>query len=81
MSEEYKPPQKEYYTVKVETLVPATVTYRVYAESPELAIDMVKRGGVQFSQPPQFIWGQMKRLKATVYNAGTVLIRLAKRLA
>jgi hypothetical protein len=80
MREEFKPPQKEYFTVKVETLVPTTVTYRVYAESPDVAIDMVKRGSVQFSQPPQFMWGQMKRLKATVYNAGTVLIRLARRL-
>lgn len=78
---EEKIPQKEYFTVKVEVLAPVTLTYRIYAESPEEAADMaVKQAGQkQFSQPI-IGYGRMKSLKTMVYNAGTSMVRFVKNL-
>ncbi len=75
------PIQKEYFSVKVETLAPVTLTYKIYAESPEKAVQLaIKQAGQSLSSPPQISFGRLKHLKATVYNAGTNLIRLAKTL-
>lgn len=77
-----QPPTKKYYTVKVETLTPVIYSYRVLAESPEEAIKISADAWKQASQsaPPQILSGKMKRLKATVYEYGTSLIKLIKNL-
>ena len=72
---------KEYFSVKLETMAPVTLTYKVYAESPEQAIEMaVKLRGQQQAAPAQIAWGRLKNLKATAYTAGSSIIRLAKTL-
>ena len=70
---------KEYFTVKIETLAPVTVTYKVYAETAEEAVEMaIRLRGQQQAAPAQIGWARLKNIKATVYNAGSSLIRFTK---
>lgn len=70
---------KEFFTVKIETLAPVTLTYRVYAESAEQAIDFAaKLAGQQQASPPIISFAKIKLLKAKAYMAGTSLIKSIK---
>lgn len=69
--------EKFYYDVKVECLLPATLTYRVYAENAEQASQMIK------NIPPNGIKHRLvgkKDLKITVYDAGSNMIRFLRNL-
>lgn len=75
-------PIKEYFNVRLETMAPVTLNYRVYAETPEQALDMAtKLAGQQQASAPVISFARLRNLKATVYTAGTSLIRLAKSFA
>lgn len=68
---------KTYFDVKIECLLPSTLSYRVLAESPEEALSMTK------TLPPnnvQYRLAGRKNLKATVYDAGTLMVRLVKNI-
>lgn len=79
--EKQKKPKNQYYTVKVETLAPVTLTYRIFAESPEQASDMaLKLGGQKQQTPPLINYGRIRALKAIVYSAGTSMIQFVKNL-
>jgi hypothetical protein len=72
-----KPVEKVYWDVKIEATLPATLTYRVLAETPEEAIQLTKNmnpSGVKYKLAGK------KNLKATVYNAGTMMVKLVKNL-
>lgn len=72
---EIKP--KIYYDVKIETMLPATITFKVLAEDPEQAILLTKHmapSGVQHKLAGR------KDKKVTVYNMGSSMVRLVKRL-
>ena len=74
-----KPPQKQFYTVKLEVMAPVTLTMRVFAETPQEAEQMVSRNPLPpLSGPPQPKLSRIKRIKATVYKAGTNLYYLVK---
>lgn len=73
-----KKDEKEYFTVKVEGLVPATLTYKVYAASPEEAVDIVKSGRATIYEAPKLKLGAVRFIKATAYTAGTTIIRWVK---
>jgi hypothetical protein len=67
-----KPKQKTYWDVKVETICPVLITYRVYAEDEDTALQEIKR------RPPTSIRpniAQKRDIKATIYNAGSLLIK------
>lgn len=69
------PPPKKYFDIKVETNLPATLHYRILAESPEDAVNLISKSAptsVKYSLP------RRKDLKAIVYEAGTTLIRFTK---
>lgn len=69
--------QLRYYDVKVETMLPATLTYRVLAEDENQAAEKIKNlspTGVRHK-----LIGR-KDTKLTVYDAGCSLIRLIKKL-
>jgi len=71
------PPPKYYYDVKVECLLPATLTYRVHAETPHQAADMIK------SLSPNSVKHRLigrKELKLAVYDAGSNMIKFMKNL-
>lgn len=76
MKKEEKPKEKQQYSVVIECKVPATLTYKVWAETPEEAITMVKA-----QSPHNAKYNILKRLniKATVYKAGTSMIHFVKR--
>lgn len=78
-SKKKQKPEKEYFTVKLETLVPVTFTYRVFAETPEQALEMITRPGQHpESAPPRILFHAARKVKAKVYNLGTVMMRLVK---
>jgi hypothetical protein len=71
------PLPKYYYDVKIEAMLPATLTYRVLAENAEQAAGLIKH-----AQPiavKHRLHGR-KELKLTVYDAGTVLMRFFQNL-
>lgn len=72
-------PELKYYDVKYETQVPATVTYRVLAETPEEALELSKRSS---SAPVniQYVLARRRDTKASVYDAGSTMIRLIKNI-
>ena len=71
------PLPKILYDVKLECLVPATIVYRILADSPEQALELIKG-----KQPKEIRYRLhlKKSLKAIVYDAGNLLIRLTKAL-
>jgi hypothetical protein len=65
------------YDVKIAANVPATLTFRVNAKSPEEALQKTKTmspNSVQYKLPAR------KNIKATIYQAGTSLVKLVKNM-
>lgn len=71
------PKQKFYYDVKVDITMPATLTYKVFAESPEQAAEMISH--MQPNQV-QHKLHQKKNLKITVYELGSCMIKFIRKL-
>jgi hypothetical protein len=77
-----QPPAKQYYTIKMEVTAPVTLTYRILAENAEQALELVMKSPmtVPMVAPPKPVLNRMKKLKASVYLAGTSLVKLVKNL-
>lgn len=68
---------KLYYDVKVECMLPATLTFRVLAEDPEQAAQLIR------GQNPTTIKHRLigrKDIKLSVYDAGSSMLRWMKNL-
>src|SRR5437868_2224790 len=66
-----------YYDVKVECMLPATLTYKVLAETPDQAADMIK------NLTPNSVKHKLigrRESKLQVYDAGSTLIKFIKNL-
>lgn len=75
MKDQPAPPTPQFFEVKVEATVPCTLSYRVWANSPDEALDKIKtQSPSQFTPKIQ----QKKISKATVYNAGTIMVRATR---
>jgi|SRR5579885_2591155 len=72
-----EPKPKYYYDVKVECLLPATLTYRVLAEDPQQAAEMIKT--LQPNSVRHRLIGR-KDLKLMVYDAGSTMIKWMRNL-
>lgn len=70
-----QPKQKKYYTVNVECITPCIITYRIYAEDENDAINQVNKAHPINIKPNINL---KKLIKATVYDSGSSLIRLIK---
>lgn len=70
-------PVKRYYDVKVECLLPATLTYRVLAEDAKQASEMIKHLSPNSVQ--HRLIGR-KEIKLLVYNAGSNMLMFMKNL-
>lgn len=68
---------KLYYDVKVECMLPATLTYRVLAEDARQAAEMIK--GMTPIGVKHRLVGR-KELKLSVYDAGSTMLRWMKNL-
>ena len=77
LKKEAAPKPKYYYDVKVECMLPATLTYRVLAEDPHQAAELIK--GKQPNQVHHKLIGR-KELLLRVYDASGCMIRFMKRL-
>lgn len=67
--------QKIYYDVKIEAIVPCILTHRILAEDENTALEIAMK------QPPNNIKpnGRPRNfIKATVYNAGSLLVKLTR---
>lgn len=71
------PPPKYYYDVKVECMLPAILTYRIYAETPQKASEMIK--GLTPNTVKHRLIGR-KEIKLSVSDAGSNMIRFVKNL-
>jgi hypothetical protein len=73
------PPLKEkyYYDVKVECMLPATLTYRILAEDPVQATQLIR--GTNPINVKHRLVGR-KDLKMTVYESGSSIIKWVKNL-
>ena len=73
--EEKKKPYKQFYDVKVECTVPAIFVFKVYAESPEEALELYnKKAPIHIQYKPK----KLKAIKATIYESGKLLIKFVK---
>lgn len=68
---------KFYYDVKVESMIPATLTFRVLAEDPQQAAEMIR--GMNPTSVKHRILGR-KDSKLSVYDAGSTMLRWVKNL-
>lgn len=77
MAKDDKLKEKKYFEVRVTAMLPATLTYRVLAESPEQAAELIKR--VSPNSVKHSLIGK-RDLKLMVYDAGSVILRFIKNL-
>lgn len=68
---------KFYYDVKVECMLPATITFRILAESAQQAAELIK--GASPIHVHHRLHGR-KDLKLSVYDAGSTMLRWMKNL-
>lgn len=68
--------KKVYFDIVVEALVPCQIKYRVLAESPELALEEMKRADPVHVR---HLLPQKRNKVATVYKAGSAMIEFIKR--
>ena len=70
-------PKPQYFEVKVETMVPAILSYRVLALDAQQAADKIKHlspNSINYKFPKR------KDLKLMVYNWGTIVLKFVKNL-
>ena len=69
------PKAKSYYDVKVECLVPTMLTYRVLADDEQEALELIGKKPPTQMKPNLLL---KKIIKATVYIAGSSMVKLVK---
>ena len=72
-----QPKPKVYYDLKIESMIPATLHFRILAETPEQAVELLKNHqpvGVKHKLAGR------KDSKITVYDSGSSIVRFFKRL-
>lgn len=69
--------KKQFYDVKLEILVPTTITYRVEAINETEALKEVDKISAKKIATKQNLTRRIK-IKATVYNVNTTMMRLSK---
>lgn len=77
MKKEVKQIEKKYFDVKVDVMLPATLTYRVLAEDAQQAAEMI-RGMSPIGVKHRLIG--RKEIKLTVLDSGSTMIRFIKNL-
>lgn len=74
-----KPKLKEHFIVKLEGIVPVTLTYRILAESPEEATAIaIKLQGQQQASPPKIMFSRFTKFQAKVYRQGRSILEFVK---
>ena len=76
-TEKIKEPVKQYFDVRVETMLPATLTYRILAEDAEQAINLIKG---KHPTKIKYSLNNKRDIKVIVYEAGCSIIKFIKSL-
>lgn len=71
-------PAPIYYTIRLEAMAPVTIVYRVQADSEEHALELLEAGQAKQSAPTHVHYGRLRRLKATVTETASNLIKKVK---
>lgn len=71
-----KPKQKFYFDVKIECMLPATLTYRVLAEDAQQAADLIR--GMSPNSVKHKLIGR-KEIMLRVYDAGSNMMKFVKK--
>lgn len=79
MQKNSKIPEKEYYTIKIEALIPAEVEYKVLAASPEEALEEALKYKNKFYQPPKFNFLALKPKVCKVSKFRSLMLELIRR--
>lgn len=69
--------EKKWFDIRIECMLPATLTYRILAEDAQQAAELIK------NKSPNSIKHRLigkKDIKLTVYDAGSSMIRFIKNL-
>lgn len=72
-----KKPKPTYFTIEIEAMIPATLKYKILAESPEEALSNLNKA--QLIQSPKLNINGMKKIGARVFNFGTQILKYSKR--
>jgi hypothetical protein len=73
-----KPKEKKQYTVVVEGIVPVRLTLDVIAEDEKEALKISEQGSAKLRQPPEFSMPKLRKIKTTVKEFPSSLIKLVK---
>jgi hypothetical protein len=71
------PPQPKWFEVRTEVLLPATLTFRVYAKDAEDALAHTRNAS---PNSVKYRLAGKRNLKATVIEVGTAMVKLVKNL-
>jgi hypothetical protein len=78
MSNNLTPTKKiHHYTIKIDYLVPTTITYKIDAENEHEALKMVDKKPAAHYHMKQNLARKIK-LKATIFQASTSIVRFTK---
>lgn len=70
---------KQYYLVKLTAIVETELAYKVYASSPDEALEIVvKTPGANLASAPRIKWDKLKKLKTKIYRFGSSVLELTK---
>lgn len=71
---------KKDFSIKIELLVPVTLSYKVTEETPEKALSVIESHLWEKAQtsPPKHAWGKSKKLNAKVFEHGTIKVEFSK---
>jgi hypothetical protein len=72
-----KKAEKQFYTVEVDAWTKSTLKYKVFAETPEEAIELIDKSPML--NPPVTKVNGMKKISAKVYQYGTNMIKLMRK--
>ena len=77
MPEINKKQEKKYYDIKIKCNVPAIAHYTILAESPEKALEEIKR---HKPRNIKYDFGKRKESEVVVYDYMTTLVKLIKKI-
>ena len=73
-----KLPEKKWFELNVEGIVPITVSYRVFAEDEDKAFEEYMRGNAKLLQKPSMNLQQLKKKRISIRNTTSALFKWVK---
>ncbi len=70
--------EKKYYEVRVECLVPTTVSYRVLAEDEKEALKLLDQNQAGAPVSVNYKINLKRKIKLVIYDWGTTIIKMVK---